>query len=189
MCLNILSQGWLLLLSWLILCCDVNPSESLLFLFPIRSSPASSAFEMFEVNDLLFQNINLTKYAKILKKIKSRNYSALPYNMMNHKWYQHLLGQYKVTLHNVYFVKYDVTVSFMAQRPGIRYSGIFCVPCISSGYSDIFWHILAVDTVTYFGGNQGSRVWKSLKLKKVHFPRTRTSWDKYMFNRIVFFKF
>ena len=33
-----------------------------MFLFPIRSSPASSAFEMFEVNDLLFQNIN-TKLA------------------------------------------------------------------------------------------------------------------------------
>ena len=62
MCLKILSQGGLLLLSSLILCCDVNPSESLLFLFPIRSSPASSAFEMFEVNDLLFQNIN-TKLA------------------------------------------------------------------------------------------------------------------------------
>ena len=46
-----------------------------------------------------------------------------------------------------------------------------------------------VDTVTYFGGNHGSRVWKSLKLKKVYFPRTWTSWDKYMFNRIVFFKF
>ena len=73
--------------------------------------------------------------------------------------------------------------------PGIRYSDIFCVPCISSGYSDIFWHISVVDTVAYFGGNHGSRVWKSLKLKKVYFPRTRTSWDKYMFNRIVFFKF
>ena len=73
--------------------------------------------------------------------------------------------------------------------PGIRYSGIFCVPCISSGYSDIFWHISVVDTVAYFGGNHGSRVWKSLKLKKVYFPRTWTSWDKYMFNRIVFFKF
>ena len=73
--------------------------------------------------------------------------------------------------------------------PGIKYSDIFCVPGISCGYSDIFWHILVVDTVTYFGGNHGSRVWKSLKLKKVYFPRTRTSWDKYMFNRIVFFKF
>ena len=72
--------------------------------------------------------------------------------------------------------------------PGIRYSGIFCVPCISSGYSDIFWHISVVDTVAYFGGNHGSRVWKSLKLKKVYFPRTRTSWDKYMLNRIVFFQ-
>ena len=46
-----------------------------------------------------------------------------------------------------------------------------------------------VDTVTYFGGNHGFRVWKSLKLKKVYFPRSRTGWDKYMFNRIVFFKF
>ena len=73
--------------------------------------------------------------------------------------------------------------------PGIRYSGIFCVPCISSGYSDIFWHISVVDTVAYFGGNHGSRVWKSLKLKKVYFPHTRTSWDKYMFNRKVFSKF
>ena len=53
--------------------------------------------------------------------------------------------------------------------PGIRYSGIFCVPCISSGYSDIFWHISVVDTVAYFGGNHGSRVWKSLKLEKVYF--------------------
>ena len=44
------------------------------------------------------------------------------------------------------------------------------------GYSDIFW------------GNHRSRVWKSLKLKKVFFPRTQTSWDKYMFNRIVFFQ-
>ena len=42
------------------------------------------------------------------------------------------------------------------------------------GYSDIFW------------GNHGSRVWKSLKLS---FPRTRTSWDKYMFNnQIIKFK-
>ena len=46
-----------------------------------------------------------------------------------------------------------------------------------------------VDTVTYLGGNHGSRVWKSLKLKKVYFPHTWTSWDKYMCNRIVFFKF
>ena len=46
-----------------------------------------------------------------------------------------------------------------------------------------------VDTVTYFGGNHGYRVWKSLKLKEVHVPRTRTSWDRYMFNKIVFFKF
>ena len=32
-----------------------------------------------------------------------------------------------------------------------------------------------VDTVPYFGGNHGSRVWKSLKLKKVYLPRNRTS--------------
>ena len=73
--------------------------------------------------------------------------------------------------------------------PGIRYSDIFCVPGISSGYSDIFWHILVLDTVTYFGGNHRSRVWKSLKLEKVYFLHTRTSWDNYIFNRIVFFKF
>ena len=63
--------------------------------------------------------------------------------------------------------------------PGIRYSDIFCVPCISSGYSDIFWHISVVNTVAYFRGNHGSRFWKSLKLK-MYFPRTRTSWDKYI---------
>ena len=89
-------------------------------------------------------------------------------------------------LHNVYFVKYDATVSFLAQ---VLDTVAYFFPCISNGYSDIFWHILVVDTVTYFGGNHGSRVWKSLKLKKVYFPRTRTIWDKYMFNRIVFFKF
>ena len=39
--------------------------------------------------------------------------------------------------------------------PGISYSGIFCVPCISSGYSDIFWqwiqrHILGEITILEF---------------------------------------
>ena len=100
--------------------------------------------------------------------------------------------------------------------PSIGYSDIFCVPGIMR-YSVIIklpcallqiGHLETVhapvadtvayfadldapvvDTVTYFGGNHRSRVWRSLKLKKVFFPRTRTSWDKYMFNRIVFFKF
>ena len=40
-------------------------------------------------------------------------------------------------VHNVYFVKYDVTVSFLAQVFN-RYSDIFCVPVLDSGYSDIF---------------------------------------------------
>ena len=53
--------------------------------------------------------------------------------------------------------------------PGIRYSDIFCVPGIR--YSVIIKlpghletvHAPVADTVTYFGGNHGSRVWKSLK--------------------------
>ena len=82
----------------------------------------------------------------------------------------------KITpLHNVYFVKYDVTVSFMSQ--------------VLDTVTYFVSHVLVVDTVTYFGGNHRPRVWKSLKLKKVFFLRTRTSWDKYMFNMSVFFKF
>ena len=83
-------------------------------------------------------------------------------------------------LHYVHFVKYDDAVSFYdAVSDSIRRRG---------GNRGIFTEE-GVDTVAYFGGNHGSRVWKSLKLKKVYFPRTRTSWDKYMFNRIVSFKF
>ena len=58
-------------------------------------------------------------------------------------------------LHNVYFVQYDVTVSFLAQ---VLMHDIFCVPGISSGYSDILVAYIVVDTVTYFWGNHGSRV-------------------------------
>ena len=87
--------------------------------------------------------------------------------------------------------------------PGIRYCVIIKMPCalLQTGHLKIVHAPVAdtvayfagldapvVDTVTYFGGNHRSRVWKSLKLKKVFFPRTRTSWDKYMFNRIVFLK-
>ena len=83
------------------------------------------------------------------------------------------------TLHYVHFVKYDDAVSFYdAVSDTIRRRG---------GDRGIFTEE-GVDTVAYFGGNHGFRVWKSLKLKKVYFPRTRTSWDKYMFNRIVFVK-
>ena len=87
--------------------------------------------------------------------------------------------------------------------PGIRYSVIIKLPCalLQTGHLETVHAPVAdtvayfadldapvVDTVTYFGGNHRSRVWKSLKLKKVFFPRTLTSWDKYMFNRIVFLK-
>ena len=98
--------------------------------------------------------------------------------------------------------------------PGIRYSDIFGAPGIrysviikscallQTGHLETVHAPVAdtvayfgdldapvVDTVTYFGGNHRSRVRKSLKLKKVYFPHIPTSWDKYMFNRIVFFKF
>ena len=44
------------------------------------------------------------------------------------------------TLHNVCFVKYDVTVSFLAQvLDTVTY---FVSHVLDSGYSDIFWHIL-----------------------------------------------
>ena len=47
-------------------------------------------------------------------------------------------------LHNVYFVQYDVTVSFLAQvLDTVKY---------------FVSQVLVVDTVTYFGGNHGSRV-------------------------------
>ena len=47
-------------------------------------------------------------------------------------------------LHNVHFVKYDVTVSFMAQ--------------VLDTVAYFVSHVLVVDTVAYFGGNHGSRV-------------------------------
>ena len=45
-----------------------------------------------------------------------------------------------VPVHNVYFVKYDVTVSFLVQvLDTVTY---FVSHVFDSGYSDIFWHIL-----------------------------------------------
>ena len=42
-------------------------------------------------------------------------------------------------VHNVYFVKYDVTVYFLAQvLDTVTY---FVSHVLDSGYSDIFWHI------------------------------------------------
>ena len=44
-----------------------------------------------------------------------------------------------IPLHNVYFVKYDVTVSFVAQvLDTVTY---FVSQVLCSGYSDILWHI------------------------------------------------
>ena len=60
------------------------------------------------------------------------------------------------TLHNVYFVKYDVKVSFMAQvLDTVTYfvSHVLIVDTVTC--FDIF---LVVDTVAYFRGNHGSRV-------------------------------
>ena len=57
------------------------------------------------------------------------------------------------------------------------------------GYRGIFRED-AEDTGTYFRGNHGSKVSKSQKCeKKMYFPHTRTSWDKYMFNGIPKLKF
>ena len=51
-----------------------------------------------------------------------------------------LLADGALTVHNVYFVKYDVTVSFLAQ---VLDTVTYCVSHVfDSGYSDIFWHIL-----------------------------------------------
>ena len=60
-------------------------------------------------------------------------------------------------MHNVHFVKYEDAVSFYdAVSDTIRRRG---------GNRGIFTEE-GVDAVAYFGGNHGSRVWKSLKLKK-----------------------
>ena len=49
------------------------------------------------------------------------------------------------------------------------------------GYRGIFRED-AEDTGTYFRGNHGSKVSKSQKCeKKMYFPHTQTSWEKYMF--------
>ena len=47
-------------------------------------------------------------------------------------------------LHNVYFVKYDVAVFFLA--------------LVSDTVTYFVSQVLVVDTVTYLGGNHGSRV-------------------------------
>ena len=49
-----------------------------------------------------------------------------------------------VTVHNVHFVKYNVTVSFLAQ--------------VLDTVTYFVSHVFVVDTVTYFGGNHRSRV-------------------------------
>ena len=94
----------------------------------------------------------------------------------------------KVRCHCIFYGP-GIRYSDIFGAPGIRYSVIIKLPCalLQTGHLETV-HAPVVDTVTYFGGNHRSRVWKSLKLKKVFFPRTRTSWDKYMFNRIVFLK-
>ena len=57
-----------------------------------------------------------------------------------HRRYLYHQGTQNRTLHNVYFVKYDVTVSFVAQvLDTVTY---FVSHVLDSGYSDIFWHIL-----------------------------------------------
>ena len=108
----------------------------------------------------------------------------------------------KVRCHCIFYGP-GIRYSDIFGAPGIRYSVIIKLPCalLQTGHLETVHAPVAdtvayfadldapvVDTVTYFGGNHRSRVWKSLKLKKVFFPRTRTSWDKYMFNRIVFLK-
>ena len=56
-----------------------------------------------------------------------------------------LLADGAPTVHNVYFVKYDVTVALMAQvLDTVTYFAGLDAP--------------VVDTVIYFGGNHGSRV-------------------------------
>ena len=47
-------------------------------------------------------------------------------------------------MHIVYFVQYDVTVSFLAQ--------------VLDTVTYFVSQVLIVDTVTYFGGNHGARV-------------------------------
>ena len=81
-------------------------------------------------------------------------------------------------MHNVYFVQCDAPVSFMTNIYPIyiQYNQK------KGGYRGIFRED-AEDTGTYFRGNHGSKVSKSQKCeKKMYFPHTRTSWDKYMFN-------
>ena len=109
----------------------------------------------------------------------------------------------KVRCHCIFYGP-GIRYSDIFGAPGIRYSVIIKLPCalLLTGHLETVHAPVAdtvayfadldapvVDTVIYFGGNHGSRIWKSQKLKKVYFPRIRTSWDKYMFNRIVFFKF
>ena len=60
-----------------------------------------------------------------------------------------------VTLHNVYFVKYDVTVSFLAQ---VLDTVTYFVSHVLLYYIVDTVTYFVADAVTYFGGNHGSRV-------------------------------
>ena len=117
-------------------------------------------------------------------------------------WYNAQCAVCKVRCHCIFYGP-GIRYSDIFGAPGIRYSVIIKLPCalLQTGHLETVHAPVAdtvayfagldapvVDTVTYFGGNHGSRVCKSLKLKKVFFPRTRTSWDKFMFERIVFLK-
>merc|ERR1719229_1165814 len=96
----------------------------------------------------------------------------------------------KVRCHCIFYGP-GIRYSDIFGAPGIRYSVIIKLPCalLQTGHLETVHAPVAdtvayfadldapvVDTVTYFGGNHKYRVWKSLKLKKVYFPRTRTSW-------------
>ena len=64
-------------------------------------------------------------------------------------------GALYVTVHNVYFVQYDVPVSFLAQvlDTGTYFFSLYILRILA-----FYAPNLVYDTGSYFGGNHGSRV-------------------------------
>ena len=70
-------------------------------------------------------------FDRFLNAMELEGVSVHIVTITNSAFFAKLIQNWYIPVHNVYFVKYDVTVSFLAQ---------------------------VLDTVTYFGGNHGSRV-------------------------------
>ena len=69
---------------------------------------------------------------------KRRNYSAVPYEMMNYKWYQQVLGQYKAILSGTWW--YWVSKNWHC----------LVLHGTGSAYDDTGWYLVSISWYWYW---------------------------------------